>query len=131
MAKNKAKGDEITKTSTSGGYTNIIESYLPAGTYQVSFNYEAGNTSQFVITDVNGNNILAITPYIFRGTGNYSATFTLDSAGYGYRCYAQGSLHLNYIMICPKELYDISTAYVPYRPSYQELYDRVVALENQ
>lgn len=34
-----------------------------------------------------------------------------------------------YPMICTKAAWDISHAYQPYRPSYQELYERVVALE--
>lgn len=33
------------------------------------------------------------------------------------------------LMICAKPSWDISQAYQPYRPSYQELYERVVALE--
>lgn len=32
-------------------------------------------------------------------------------------------------MICTKAAWDISHAYQPYRPSYQEIYERVVALE--
>lgn len=32
-------------------------------------------------------------------------------------------------MLCTKAAWDISHAYQPYRPSYQELYERVVALE--
>lgn len=34
-------------------------------------------------------------------------------------------------MICTKAAWAISQTYQPYRPSYQELYERVVALENQ
>lgn len=34
-----------------------------------------------------------------------------------------------YPMICERAAWDISHTYVPYRPSYQELYNRVVALE--
>ena len=33
-------------------------------------------------------------------------------------------------MICSKAAWDISQTYQPYRPSYQELYERVLALEN-
>lgn len=32
-------------------------------------------------------------------------------------------------MICTKAAWDVSQAYQPYRPSYQELYERVIALE--
>lgn len=34
------------------------------------------------------------------------------------------------VMVCTKTDWDISQAYQPYRPSYQELYERVVALED-
>ena len=34
-------------------------------------------------------------------------------------------------MICSKAVWDISQTYQPYRPSYQELYERVVALEQE
>lgn len=34
-------------------------------------------------------------------------------------------------MICTKAAWDISQAYQPYRPSYQELYERVVVLEQE
>ena len=34
-------------------------------------------------------------------------------------------------MICSKAAWDISHTYQPYRPSYQELYERVVALEQE
>ena len=33
------------------------------------------------------------------------------------------------VMVCTKTDWDISQTYQPYRPSYQELYERVVALE--
>lgn len=33
-------------------------------------------------------------------------------------------------MICSKAAWDISPVYQPYRPSYQELYDRILVLEN-
>jgi hypothetical protein len=32
-------------------------------------------------------------------------------------------------MVCSKAVWDISQAYQPYRPSYQELYERILALE--
>jgi O-acetylhomoserine/O-acetylserine sulfhydrylase-like pyridoxal-dependent enzyme len=32
-------------------------------------------------------------------------------------------------MVCSKAAWDISQAYQPYRPSYQELYERILALE--
>lgn len=122
-AKNKAKEPNIVRSTS--GWTPVIESYIPAGEYQLTFNYSAGNVAQFVITNANGNTLKAITPTIPSGTGAYSETFTLTSDGYGYRCYANAALNLSYIMITPKVLFDISPNYVPYCPSLKELYDMI------
>ena len=35
------------------------------------------------------------------------------------------------LMICTKAAWDISHAYVPYRPSWQELYEMILALQNE
>lgn len=34
------------------------------------------------------------------------------------------------LMLCPEEVFDITSKYIPYRPSYDELVARITALEN-
>ena len=51
---------------------------------------------------------------------------------YTFKTYRKGANTdaLISIMVCDKDLYNVSSSLVPYRPSYQELYERVLALEN-
>lgn len=98
---------------------------IPAGTYHMSGCHAGGSTSTWraVLTGISG----AV------DTGN-GAIFTLAESQYcAWRILVSGNCTLNDAvfrpMICPEELYKISPAFQPYRPSYQELYDMVKALQ--
>lgn len=68
---------------------------------------------------------------ISQGTG-VEITTTIPPLTTIYISITKRSTAVNYTfkpMICTKAAWDISRAYQPYRPSYQELYERVVALE--
>ncbi len=77
----------------------------------------------------------SVSPYnsiaISQGTGVEITTIIPEKTQL-YIYIAKRSTAVNYTfkpMICTKAAWDISDSYQPYRPSYQELYERVVALE--
>lgn len=52
--------------------------------------------------------------------------YASDNASHG----ANDTVTVGKVMVCTKAAWDISQTYQPYRPAYQELYERVLALEN-
>lgn len=119
----------ITATGTAtGGNANLVLS--PVG----GFSIEAGN---WIMTGCPSGGSSS--------TYNISIASTGSDTGSGYEFTAAVSSKLVRIyilegtqvtnltfapMICDKSAYAISQAFVPYRPTYQELYERVLALEN-
>lgn len=106
---------------------------LPVGKYVIA---ATGNTKlKLQVYMHNGTDLVALAT-----SGADIADFEYTSENkttYPYICWrinANGaSTFDNYTfspMICSKAAWDISQAYQPYRPSYQELYERVLALEN-
>ncbi len=122
------------------------------GTYTVSGTLAAANSISFNIEAIEGDLVLSGCPtgggndsYLLRitksgsqvagsvDTGNGSGVFTMEGAGYALNIRFAAGTYTNVVfspMICSKAAWDISQTYQPYRPSYQELYERVVALEN-
>lgn len=99
---------------------------IPAGTYHMSGCHAGGSTSTWraVLTGISG--------VVDIGNG---AIFTLSESQYcAWRVLVSGNCTLNNAvfrpMVCPEELYKISDAFQPYRPSYQELYEMVKALQS-
>ena len=97
------------------------------GTYTFKLKLSGTGASCYINDDTTGT---MLKEYYASTTEDISLT-----AGhtYSFKTYRKGS-GINAtvsIMICDKDLYAVSSAYVPYRPSYQELYDRIVALENR
>lgn len=126
-------GSISTTAGTARQNSNIIATMtLPAGTYYVSgcpdggneeepFNYNAG----IIVTD-------AIRCRVTNST--MVSSFTLTEATevmWRFRVYSGQSIDATtfYPMVCSKAAGDISQTYQPYRPSYQELYEMVKALQ--
>lgn len=78
---------------------------------------ELGKTSRITSTGVYSINFVASTKIRVGINLNNSGTAATGSATY-------------HAMLCTAEDYAISPEFVPYRPSYQELYERIIALEN-
>lgn len=73
-----------------------------------------------------------VSRYPSMGTTGYNVPATWKIRSIYIQIPANTTFSINVdFMVCPKSLYDISPTYQPYRPSYEELYERVVALENQ
>lgn len=134
--------DTNNKTMTLSGYHSssdsgsIFELYsgnmsdqrvLPAGIYRLSGCPAGGSTSTYRATLT-----LSGATVIDTGAG---ADFTLTQPSYAaYRILVSGTTDFtnNLVfkpMVCLKTLYSISDKFVPFRPSYQELYDMVKALQ--
>lgn len=99
---------------------------IPAGTYHLSGCYPGGSTSTWRAA------LTSITGAVDTGSG---ADFTITESIYcAYRILVSGNCTLDgavfYPMVCPKSLWDGSQAFQPYRPSYQDLYNMVKALQN-
>lgn len=109
-------GNAVLVLSPTGGFSieegSWILSGCPEGGSGTSYNVaiagtvsDTGNTAEFTVVT---NKLVRI--YVISGTTADGLIFKP--------------------MICSKTEWDISQAYQPYRPSYQELYERVLALEN-
>lgn len=121
------------------------------GTYAVSGTLTSANSISFNISAIEGNLVLSGCPegggdnsYLLRitksgsqvvgsvDTGNGSDIFTMEGTGYALNIRFAAGTYTNVIfkpMICTKAAWDISQSYQPYRPSYQELYEIVLALQ--
>lgn len=108
-------GNAVLVLSRTGGFSieegNWILSGCPEGGSGSSYSIaiagtvsDTGNTAEFTSAT---NKLVRI--YVISGTTVDNLTFKP--------------------MVCSKAAWDISQAYQPYRPSYQELYERILALE--
>ena len=99
---------------------------IPPGTYHMSGCPSGGSTSSYRAS------LSTISGGVDTGNG---AVFTISESKYlAYRILISGNCTFNNMvfkpMVCPEELYKISDAFQPYRPSYQELYEMVKALQS-
>lgn len=121
------------------------------GTYTVSGTLTSANSISFNIDTIEGDLVLSGCPegggndtYLLRitksgsqvagsvDTGNGSGVFTMDGTGYALNIRFAAGTYTDVIfspMICTKAEWDISQTYQPYRPTYQELYEMVLALQ--
>lgn len=105
----------------------LVQNYtgVPAGNYVLS-GCPSGSSATFDLRVKVGS-----TTYINYDSGTeitYNGTDTFEST-----IVVRASQTLNITMkpmICTKAEWNISQHYAPYRPSYQELYERIIALEN-
>ena len=105
----------------------LVQNYtIPAGRYVLSGCSGGSTTTYDVRIRVGGSafyiNYNGGTEFTYNGTDTFEASIVV-----------RASQTLNITMkpmICTKAEWNISQQYAPYRPSYQELYERVVALEN-
>ena len=101
---------------------------IDAGTYTVS-NGIADDTARVIISTTN-----SLSSRIFDSNESGYITKTVDAIS-GVNAYlrvASGKVTDGTVvkpMLCTKAAWDISQAYVPYRPSYDELVARIEALE--
>ena len=124
----------LTGSHASADNTAIFEFYsgnasdqrvLPAGTYHLSGVPAGGSTSTYRAQ---------LSPMNTVETGN-GADFTLSSSSYAaYRILVSGNVNFGTSgmifrpMVCTKAAWDISQAFVKYRPSMDELYAMILAL---
>lgn len=99
---------------------------LPAGIYHMSGCPKGGSTSSFRAA------IYSISGAVDVGDG---ADFIVSSPIYAaYRILVSGNVTFDSPlifkpMVCLKTLHNVSDKFVPFRPSYQELYDMIKALQ--
>ena len=105
----------------------LVQNYtgVPAGNYVLS-GCPSGSSTTFDLRVKVGSttytNYDGGTEFTYNGTDIFESTIVI-----------RASQTLNITMkpmVCSKAEWNISQQYAPYRPSYQELYERVVALEN-
>lgn len=138
-----------TPTSVPSGLTCVRNN---DGTYTVSGTLAAANSISFSIDTIDGDLVLSGCPegggndtYLLRitksgsqvtgsvDTGNGSDVFTIDGTGYALGIRLAAGTYNDLVfkpMLCSKTEWDISRSYQPYRPSYQELYEMVLALQS-
>lgn len=137
-------GEKLT-VSASGTWAHYsVPIDLPAGDYILSMiisdynkTSEAPDTSMRLRMAATTSGGASIVLQTITGNGTMSVPFTWNGgtlyvqfySNYSATLYAN-SLSAEDVMICTAADYSISPAFVPYRPSWQELYEMVLALQN-
>jgi len=134
--------DGTLSLTSNGTYARVsFKVTLPAGDYVFSFNCAAYNATKAQIrfnTNVGGSGTAIRNDYVVRGTGTGNVPFTLSDTTTFYVIYyinfsstatTTDTMDIAESMICTQAAWDVSQAYVPYRPDYDELIARIVALE--
>lgn len=101
---------------------------LKKATYAISFDTTANSgRCEIVFRDSNG----VVGSYTFDNTSSstLSAEITLTADAVKFNIFTTKAATITNFMICTKAAWDISHEYQPYRPSYQELYEMVKALQ--
>ena len=137
--KNRAATNDFEETASID-----IDCVVPAGTYMI---YRKSLTSSDTDSALclgrfydnsSGSNITIKSIYLKRNETPAVATITIDKPATFFRIYASDTaahatgdtVSGEDFMICSAADWKISQSFQPFRPSYQELYERVVALED-
>jgi hypothetical protein len=132
-AKNHAKVNNFTATlhqlvdvEPIGGTIHLhIGEYTSTDTdttnYQITFGYSDGTTSGKILTKGAIDTEFNLANYTLTRIDIYASDNWNHSSG--------DDVTVSEIMVCSKAAWDISQAYQPYRPSYQDLYEMVQALQ--
>ena len=131
----------IDAASGSGTRWTDITCNLPAGEYVLSFDelsttWEAPTNNSIQIGFFNENYALVTSGYTYIDLDAKVMKVTTTDTAKVIRVYASPTnvtgktVTYRNAMVCSKAAWDISQAYQPYRPSYQELYEMIQALQN-
>ena len=101
-----------------GGYSSTD---TDTTTFLANFQYSDGTTS--------GKSLTKGAVDVEYNLGNYTLTRIDIYASDNWNHSSGDDVTVSELMVCSKAAWDISQAYQPYRPSYQELYDMVQALQ--
>ena len=100
---------------------------MPAGTYRFMAERETAGQFTVVIKDASDNELFRWSRA--SGITDVNEEFTTTATAATISIFVGQSTTVTNVMICSKVDYDISQAYVPYRPSWQEMYDMILALQ--
>lgn len=133
-SKNHAKVNDFTATlwqkveiSPIGGIIHLhIGGYSSTDTdtttFLANFQYSDGTTS--------GKSLTKGAVDVEYDLANYTLTRIDIYASDNWNHSSGDDVTVSELMVCSKAAWDISETYQPYRPSYQELYERILALED-
>ena len=127
--KNKLSVNSGTTPSSGSGYfVNNLPLVLPAGKYHVTFKRDTAGQATFVIKDSENNELARWSRA--SGITTVSEDVTLSATSAYISIYVGNSVDVSDAMICTDADWQISQAIVPYRPSYQEMYNMILALQS-
>ncbi|MBQ6040205.1 MAG: hypothetical protein IJL32_05460 [Oscillospiraceae bacterium] len=127
--KNKMSVNSGTTPSSGSGYfVNNLPLVLPAGKYHVTFKRDTAGQATFVIKDSENNELARWSRA--SGITTVSEDVTLNATSAYISIYVGNSVDVSDAMICTDADWQISQAIVPYRPSYQEMYNMILALQS-
>ena len=101
-----------------GGYSSTD---TDTTTFLANFQYSDGTTS--------GKSLTKGAVDVEYDLANYTLTRIDIYASDNWNHSSGDDVTVSELMVCSKAAWDISQTYQPYRPSYQELYERILALE--
>lgn len=142
-ATSNADGSITLSGSNSGGdFLLIYDLYNPSASASFTSNISAPTDEQTYICPATGNSSVRVQVMEYNSASDYTAlansdtdkTFTFSKNYVVFRIYIKSGANFTtnitiHPMVCAKAAWDISNAYQPYRPSWQELYEMVLALQ--
>lgn len=133
--------NHLTQTDFSGTTSVDIPIYLKAGTYVIYYDNLTSSETYYnslcrLYDDTSGTNVQRASTVLTKGN-NKNVVITVSGDTTFMRVYAaDNAAHSSgqtvagtNFMVCTKAAWDISQTFQPYRPSYQELYEMVQALQ--
>lgn len=130
LVDNGAKNLIPVNSATSTPQTTTMASNVPftsnGGEYVIS--YDSANTTGTVVFGFRDSNDELVRS-IYIGNAFKITTTTIPTNVSYFNIYTTSYGDYTNIMICTAAAYAISPAFVPYRPSWQEMYDMILALQ--
>lgn len=127
-AKNKV--DATTHTTTGSDFVlEYVAISLPAGSYAFSYTSDQLTAGDMQLVIRNGKTVLGRYT-ITSQSGRNAISFSIDSDADNLRLYTVSAGTYSDFMLCTAADYAISTAFAPYRPTWQEMYDMIKALQS-
>ena len=131
------------RTSPTSDFVLVTDMYNPSAANSFTSNIKADKTKTYICPSTGNSNVRlqalgynSSTDYAVLSSSDANVTFTPVKNYIVFRIFIKQNADFTnneftlYPMVCERTAWDISKKFVKYRPSYQEMYERIVALEN-
>ena len=125
--KNRMPVNSGTTPSGAGYFVQDLPIVLPAGDWVLTMKRTGNTTTSIALKAADNTELYRVT----RGAGvnNIVQEFTISAAAKYISIYVGNSIQVSEVMLTTDAEYKISDAYVPYRPSWDQMYEMIQNLQ--